>query len=148
MDRFWKSASRPAAILLLALPLTVACRGPRHGKLTEAEVAEHMQDVAEIGLDAVDATDQQVARVNEVLTGLAPDVVKLRAEQRALAAELRGELAKPSIDHARIEALRQRMLALFDRGSQRGSQALLAAAEALTPEQRSELTYKWEKFAD
>jgi periplasmic protein CpxP/Spy len=143
----WKTISRPAAVLLLALPLAIACRGPRHGHMTEAEVAEHLEDVAEIGLDSVDATDQQIARVNEVLRGFAPDVVKLRTEHRALAAELRAELAKSSIDRARVEALRQRALGLFDRATQRTGDALLAAAETLTPEQRAELTYKWEKYA-
>jgi len=144
----WKTISRPTAVLLLALPLAIACRGPHHGRMTEAEVTEHMEDVAEIGLDSVDATDQQIARVNEVLRGFAPDVVKLRAEHRALAAELRAELAKSSIDRARVEALRLRALELFDRATRRTGEALLAAAETLTPEQRAELTYKWEKYAD
>ena len=148
MNRFWKTLPRPAALVLLVLPLTIACRGPHHGKMTEAEVAERMQDVAEIGLDSVDATDQQIARVNDVLKGFAPDIVKLRAEHRALAAELRTELAKSSIDRARVEALRVRALDLFDRATRRSSEALLAAAETLTPEQRGELTYKWEKYAD
>jgi len=148
MIRFWKTLPRPTALILLVLPLTIACRGPHHGKMTEAEVSERMQDVAEIGLDAVDATDQQIGRVNEVLSGFAPDVIKLRAEHRTLAAELRGELAKSSIDRARVEALRQRALDLFDRATRRSSEALLAAAETLTPEQRAELTYKWEKYAD
>ncbi|HWO11040.1 MAG TPA: periplasmic heavy metal sensor [Polyangiaceae bacterium] len=144
----WKTLSRPAAVVLLALPLTLACRGPHHRQLTEAEVAEHMQDVAEIGLDSVDATDQQIARVNEVLRGFAPDVVKLRAEHRALASELRTELAKSTIDRDRVEALRQRALDLFDRATQRARDTLLTAAETLTPEQRAELTYKWQKYAD
>lgn len=148
MNRFWKTLPRPAALLLLVLPLSIACRGPRHGKMTEAEVAERMQDVAEIGLDSVDATDPQIARVNELLSGFAPDIVKLRAEHRALAAELRTELAKSSIDRARVEALRVRALDVFDRATRRGSEALLAVAETLTPEQRGELTYKWEKYAD
>jgi periplasmic protein CpxP/Spy len=148
MDNFWKTISRPTVIALVALPLAVACRGPHHGNMTEGEVAEHMQDVAEIGLDYVDATDQQIARVNQVLSGVAPDVVKLRTEHRALAAELRTELAKSSIDRARVEALRQRALELFDRATRRSSDALLAAAETLTPEQRTELTYKWEKYAN
>ena len=148
MSNLYKTFSRPASILLLALPLSVGCHGPRHGTVTDAEIAERMQDVAEIGLDSVDATDQQVERVNQVLSGLAPDVVKLRAEHRALAAELRAELAKTSIDRARVEALRQRALVLFDRATQRTSEALVATAEVLTPEQRGELTYKWEKFAN
>jgi Spy/CpxP family protein refolding chaperone len=140
---------RPLAPLLLALPLALACHGPRHGmgNLSEAEIADRMEDVAELGLDYVDADDQQIARVNQVLRGFAPELVSLRTEHRALGAELRTELAKDSIDHARVEELRKRATALFERASTRSSEALLAAAEVLTPEQRKELTYKWEKYS-
>jgi Spy/CpxP family protein refolding chaperone len=141
--------SRPSSLIILALPLAVACRGPGHrdANLTEAEIAERMQDVAEFGLDYVDADDAQVDKVNQLLTGVAPDVVRLRGEQRALAAELRAELAKDSIDRARVEALRQRALGLFDRASAKGSETLVAVAEVLTPAQRNELVYKWEKHS-
>jgi Spy/CpxP family protein refolding chaperone len=141
--------SRVSAALLLCLPLALACRGPGHGmaNLSETEIADRMEDVAEMGLDSVDADDQQIARVNQVLRGFAPELVSLRAEHRALAKELRTELAKDTIDRARIEELRKRALALFDRTSTKGSEALVAAADVLTPAQRNELTYKWEKFS-
>jgi Spy/CpxP family protein refolding chaperone len=93
----------------------------------------------------VDADDAQIARVNQVLRGFAPDVVKLRAEHRALTAELRAELSKDTIDRERVEAIRKKALALFDRASLRSSETLVAAAEVLTPAQRNELTYDWEK---
>jgi Spy/CpxP family protein refolding chaperone len=147
MHAIWKNLSRPTALLILALPLAVACRGPRHANMTETEIAEHMQDIAELGLDHVDADEQQIERVNGVLRGLAPTVVRLRTEHRALGAELRAELAKDKVDPARIEALRRRALDLFDRASQEGSKALVASAEVLTPAQRNELTYKWEKYS-
>jgi Spy/CpxP family protein refolding chaperone len=147
MQTFWKNLARPATVLTLALPLAIACRGPGHGmaNLTEAQIAERMEDVAEWGLDSVDADDAQIASVNQVLRGFAPDVVKLRAEHRALSAELRAELSKDTIDRERVEAIRKKALALFDRASLRSSETLVAAAEILTPAQRNELTYKWEK---
>jgi Spy/CpxP family protein refolding chaperone len=136
-----------SAVLGIAVLSAVACHGPRggFGNMTEAEVAERMTDVAEFGLDAVDADDQQVERVNGVLTSAAPDVVRFRTEHKALAAELRAELAKDTVDRDRIEALRKRALDLFDRASQKGSETLVAVADVLTPAQRKELTYKWEK---
>jgi Spy/CpxP family protein refolding chaperone len=139
---------RPIAALLLGLPLALACHGPRHGmaNLSEAELADRLEYVAELGLDDVDADDQQVARVNQVLRGFAPELVSLRTEHRQLGAELRAELAKDSIDHGRVEELRKRAIVLFDRASAKSSEALVAAAEVLTPEQRNELTYRWEKF--
>jgi periplasmic protein CpxP/Spy len=149
MPAIWKNLFRPTSLLIIALPLAIACRGPRHGmaNMTEAELSERMQDVAEIGLDHVDADDQQIERVNGVLSGLAPSLMRLRAEHRSLGAELRAELAKEKVDAARIEVLRKRALDLFDRASQEGQKALIATAEILTPEQRNELTYKWEKYS-
>ncbi|MEY4549701.1 MAG: hypothetical protein RL685_5896 [Pseudomonadota bacterium] len=149
MRTFWNSIARPSALILLTVPLALACGGPRHGmaNLTEGELAERMEDVAEYGLDYVDASEEQVTRVNQVLRATAPDVIQLRTEQRALAAELRKELAKDTIDRARIEALRSRSIALFDRATARASESLIASAEVLTPEQRRKLTGKWEKHA-
>jgi Spy/CpxP family protein refolding chaperone len=141
--------TRPTSLIILALPLAVACRGPGHhaANMTEAEIAERMQDVAEFGLDHVDADDAQVERVNQLIGGFAPDVVRFRGEHRALATELRAELSKDKIDRARIEALRQRALELFDRASAKSSEALVAVAEVLTPAQRNQLVYKWEKHS-
>jgi Spy/CpxP family protein refolding chaperone len=149
MQSIWKNLPRPASLLILALPLAIACRGPHHGmaNMTEAELTERMQDVAELGLDHVDANDQQIERVDAVLAGLSPSLMRLRAEHRALGAELRTELGKETVDATRVEALRKRALDLFDRASQEGQKALIATAEILTPEQRRELTYKWEKYS-
>jgi Spy/CpxP family protein refolding chaperone len=141
--------ARPISLTILALPLAVACHGPgrHHGNMTEAEITERMQDVAEFGLDYVDADDAQVDKVNQLLAGFAPDVVRFRGEHRALAAELRAELSKDTIDRARIEALRKKALELFDRASAKGSVAFVSVAEVLTPAQRNELVYKWEKHS-
>jgi periplasmic protein CpxP/Spy len=149
MRTFWNSIARPSALVLLSVPLALACQGPRHGmgNLTESELAERMEDVAEYGLDYVDASEEQITRVHQVLRSAAPDVIKLRAEQRALAAELRKELSKDIVDRARIEELRTRALDLFDRATARASEGLVASVEVLTPEQRRKLTSKWEKHA-
>jgi Spy/CpxP family protein refolding chaperone len=149
MRTFWNSIARPSALVLLAVPLALACHGPRHGmaNMSESEVAEHMEDVAEYGLDYVDASDEQIARVNQQLRAAAPEVVKLNAERRALAAELRKELAKDKIDRARIEELRGRALDLFDRATTQAGERLVASAEVLTPEQRRKLMSRWEKHS-
>lgn len=83
--------------------------------------------------------------MNGVLRGLAPDLVKLRDEHKALFAELGRELAKAELDRAAIEDLRARSVELFERASLRGTAALVASAEELTPEQRQKLVAKWEK---
>lgn len=149
MSTFWTRIARPSALLLLCAPLALACHGPRHhmANLNESEVAEHMEDIAEHALDYVDASDDQIARVNQRLRAAAPKVVELRKEHRALAAELRKELSKDTIDRARIEELRQRALDLFDRATTHASEQLVASAEVLTPEQRRKLMSRWEKHS-
>jgi len=131
-------------VSLSAMLLVMGC-GRGHGNWTQAEVAERLEDGAEYALDHVDASDTQAEGVNRVLRALAPDIIKLRDEQQALGAELRRELAKETLDRAAIEGIRVRSVALFERASQRGTQALLASAEELTPDQRQQLVAKWEK---
>jgi Spy/CpxP family protein refolding chaperone len=113
--------------------------------MSEAQLVEHFEAVAEHGLDYVDADERQTEQVSQVIAGVVPDLVRFRQEQRGLSARLRAELAKNPVDRARIEALRQEALGLIDRASARGGQALLSAADALTPEQRKKLTERWEK---
>jgi len=134
----------PLLVSLSALLLVIGCGRPR-GSFTEAELAERLEDVAEYALDHVDASEEQTERVNGVLRGLAPDLVKLRDEHKALFAELGRELAKAELDRAAIEDLRARSVELFERASLRGTAALVASAEELTPEQRQKLVAKWEK---
>jgi len=131
---------------LLVLPLAaVACRGHQHGNMTEAELGERMEDVAEYALDHVDASEQQTAQVNAVLRGVAPDLIAFRNEHRGLATKLRAELGKDKLDRAQIELIRQEGLDLADRVSARASQALVDAADKLDGEQRRKLTEKWAK---
>lgn len=133
------------APLVLAPLVLAGCRGHHHGNMTEAELAERMEDVAEYALDHVDATEQQTAQVNAVLRGAAPDLVAFRREHRELSAKLRAELAKDTIDRAQVEVLRQEGLDLADRASARAAQALIDAAEKLNADQRRKLTEKWAK---
>lgn len=134
----------PLLVSLSAVLLVMGC-GHSRGEWTQAEVAERLEDGAEYALDHVDASDEQAQSVNRVLRGLAPDIIQLRDEQKALGAELRRELAKETLDRAAIEGIRVRSVALFERASQRGTQTLLASAGELTPAQRQKLVEKWEK---
>jgi periplasmic protein CpxP/Spy len=134
----------PLLVSLSAVLLVMGC-GRSHGNWTQAEVAERLEDGAEYALDHVDATDEQSDKVNRIMRGLAPEIIQLRDQQRALGAELRRELAKETLDKAAIEGIRVRSMALFERASLRGTQALLASADELTPEQRQKLVERWEK---
>jgi periplasmic protein CpxP/Spy len=147
MSTFKGSGLGGLSLIALATLLSVGCARHRHANLTEAELRERMLDGAEHVLDYVDADEAQTARMNGILSALAPDVMPFKAEKQALAAELRGELAKQTVNPAELERIRQAAVDLFDRASQRGTRALGDAAQVLTPEQRKKLTTKWEKFS-
>jgi protein CpxP len=147
MRTFQGSAVRGFALVALAALLSVGCARHRHANMTEAELSEHMLDGAEHVLDYVDADEAQTARVNAIVTDLAPDVMPFKAEKQALSAELRNELAKQTVNPAELERIRRAAVDLFDRASQRGTRALGDAARVLTPDQRKKLTTKWEKYS-
>lgn len=111
--------------------------GP-HGHGPEA-AREHAELAAEWLLRSVDASDQQQARVREVvgasLAALGPLADQHRAHHQALV-EL---LAQETIDRAALESLRSQELGLAEQASRTLTASIAEIAEALTPAQRAEL---------
>lgn len=114
-----------------------------HADLSDAELKEHIGDGVEHVLGKVDATDQQVANVTDILGAALPDVRAMREERKALMQEFQIALRKERIDPAELEALRQKALALVDRASARGVKAVADVAGQLDANQRAELIAKW-----
>lgn len=136
------------AVAGAAVVLAAACgrgRWHSHHALTDEQMRKKIERGVEWVLDDVDATDEQVAEVTRVLQGAVPEVTALRDERKALVSEFQVALGKQTVDPAELEALRQKALALVDRASARGTQALAEAANKLTPEQRAELVSKWQR---
>jgi Spy/CpxP family protein refolding chaperone len=134
--------------LLLALLLPVAlagCHHGGHGELTEEQLRDRAEDAAEFIAKRADATDEQEQRIEQVLDALIPDLLALRPERQALADELKSALAADPVDPQRIEAVRQKGLALLDRASTRASQALVDSARVLDQKQRARLLEQWQR---
>ncbi|RDW12968.1 hypothetical protein DIE28_10670 [Paracoccus thiocyanatus] len=130
-----------AALLILAALATAAAvradgfRGHGMGGAFRGMMLER-------ALKSVEASDDQRQQIWTILDAA-------RAEIRPMASALddrRGRLADlmaaPELDRAAVEALRQEVMATADAASLRASQALLDAAEVLTPEQRAALVAK------
>jgi protein CpxP len=119
--------------------------GPgRHGLgaqvLRDPEAAkQHVGMALEWALRGVNATEeqkQQARRITDRLVDeLAPEIEKHRAFREAMAREL----ARPEIDRAALERLRQQEIALADAASKQAVAAIADLGDVLTPEQRSEL---------
>lgn len=96
-------------------------------------------------LGIVDASTEQKQKVRAIFEKAANDVYgsrDKRVENRRATAEA---LAAATIDHAKVEQLRQDRMKLADATSKRMTDALVEAAEVLTPAQRADLAARIER---
>ncbi len=90
-------------------------------------------------LDVVNATPEQRAQIKQIMQTARSDMQAQREGGRALREQQMALLAAPTIDARALETLRQQMLARHDTTSKRMSQAMIDAANVLTPPQRKQL---------
>ncbi|MGD9847144.1 MAG: Spy/CpxP family protein refolding chaperone [Variibacter sp.] len=105
----------------------------------------HIERGVDRVLNSVEASSEQRKKVTAVVQKAADDLYALRAQHLDGRKQLREALSAPTIDHARVEELRAAQLKLADTASQRLTEALIAAAEVLTPAQRAELAQQVER---
>jgi Spy/CpxP family protein refolding chaperone len=103
------------------------------------EVRAHLDFFAERMLHRVDASDEQTARVKEILNGSVDELLLIGESHRAQREQLREILSAPEVDREALEALRAAGIELADAASQVLSRSLADTAEVLTPEQRTQL---------
>lgn len=143
-----------AAIVLAAgltgAAVTKAVSGPHlfghgwHGgfmgaPMTAARIEERADKMVRHLAVEIDATAEQQEKLRGVVKSALGEVLPAREQAWAARIKARELLSQPKIDRAEIERLRTEQIALADRVSKRLSQALLDAAETLTPEQRKKL---------
>ncbi len=116
----------------LALAATPAAwnHGPR---------LERVQSFVLRALDSVGATTVQEAKIHDIIAVNLADVERDRSDHDALRTQVLGLLRAPTIDRAAIERLRAERIAKLDAKSKAMVQAVLDAADQLTPEQRGKL---------
>jgi periplasmic protein CpxP/Spy len=93
---------------------------------------------------SVDATTEQRKKITAIAERAADDLFALRDEHIAGRKQIGDALAAPTIDPAKVEALRLSQMKLADTASQRVTAALVEAAEVLTPTQRADLARRME----
>lgn len=109
------------------------------GDWSADEVREHMGFVADHALDRVDATDAQVAAVDQILDEAAPKMAGFHEEAHDLRQRFHKAVLADPTDQASLEDLRKEALDLADRASGAALQDLTRAAAVLTPDQRTKL---------
>ena len=103
--------------------------------------------MAEWILKSVDATEAQQEQVKAILGNSIDTLLPIAQNHRDYREELRAiELAKPTIDRAALESIRESGLGLMDQVSREMIDTVAAVAEVLSPEQRQELLEMAERF--
>ncbi|WP_077035441.1 Spy/CpxP family protein refolding chaperone [Pelomonas sp. KK5] len=138
--RVLKAGAAASLLVLTGLAAHAEAPGMHHGPgmpMPGAHV-EHM-------LDAVDATDQQHAQVKTIMQAAHADLKPSFEALRELHKQTMALYTAASIDANAIEAQRVKEQGLHEQISKRMSQAMIAAANVLTPAQRATLATKMAK---
>jgi periplasmic protein CpxP/Spy len=90
-------------------------------------------------LHSVDATPDQQTKLHAIIEAAVKDLDPIRKDLAGTRAEMTSLLSAPQVDRAAVEKLRGERVAEMDQASKRMTEALLDAADVLTPEQRKKL---------
>ena len=118
-----------------------------HRQLDGEAVMRRAETMTNRVLGHVDGTPEQKAKVAEIAKTAIKDLQPMREAFRGSRDKLANALKAEKVDRAAIEQLRTEQVALGETASRRASQALLDAAEVLTPQQRATLVERWQRRA-
>jgi len=104
-----------------------------------AAAKEHAGMAVEFALRGVNATDEQKQQARRITDRLVDELGPMAEAHRVNREAIAQEFAKPQIDRAAIERLRQQELELADRASKLAVTGVADLADVLTPEQRQDL---------
>jgi Spy/CpxP family protein refolding chaperone len=111
-------------------------QGFMRGPLSPADIEDRLDRGIRHAAIEIDATPEQQEKLRAIAKGAVKDLLPMRERAKAARARVAELLTQPKIDRAAIEAFRAEQLALADAASKRFAQAVVDAAEVLTPEQR------------
>lgn len=99
----------------------------------------HVDFAVDRALRAAQASPQQREQVEAIVDRAFADHAKFREQHRDLHTEAVEVLTAPTVDRARLEALRAKHMAIAEDGSRHLTAVLAEIADVLTPEQRQRL---------
>jgi protein CpxP len=119
--------------------------GPKHVRFDPERMAERVDRRVDRMLSRVEATDEQKGKVSAITKAALTDLANLGVNPWDTRGKFVELLRADTIDPAALEALRAEQVGKLDAASKRAVAALTEAAAVLTPEQRKELTDRWER---
>jgi protein CpxP len=120
-------------------------RGGWHGGFQDADpqtMQRRAEAMVQFWLADVDASEGQRKQISDIVSTAMRELRPLREQHHQARKQAMETLAKPQVDRAALEAIRQKEMQLADQLSRRLTQSIADAAEVLTPEQRAKLAEK------
>ena len=139
-----------AALLAGSLALTAggAAFADNVKTFDPAKFDQHIEKRVDRALTGTDATADQKKKVSTIIEQAFADMKPLhdkRVENRKAMADA---MQAPTIDKAKIEALRQEQMQVSDASSKRFTQALTDAGDVLSAQQRQAFFKKWSERSE
>ncbi len=122
-------------------------RGP-HELFGSKDATRHVDFVVDRIMNEVKADDAQKLKARGIAEAVAGDLKVLATQHRESHREFVAILSEPTLDRAKLEALRSKTAHSVDESSKRITVAMADLAEVLTPAQRLQLVERIEKKHD
>ncbi|HEU0199960.1 MAG TPA: periplasmic heavy metal sensor [Burkholderiaceae bacterium] len=119
--------------------------GSFSGKMDPESMGRRIDAMVQWMLADVDATPEQREKIAGIAKAAASELAPLRTQHRDARRKMIELLAQPTIDRAQFERVRVEQMQLGETVTKRVTQAMLDAAEVLTPDQRAKLAQKWQE---
>jgi periplasmic protein CpxP/Spy len=95
---------------------------------------------------ATDASTEQKQKINAIAQKAADDIFALRQKHLEARKQIIDTLAAPTVDRAKLEALRADQMKLAETATRRVTDAVADIADVLTPAQRADLGQRVERW--
>lgn len=133
-------------LAFLATGVVAGCgRHHHHRAMTPEEFRAKFDKATHRALDKMDATEDQKARIKPIADELATALHGFREEHKAIRSRFAKAFEAEKVDPGEVAKIRADALALADRATGKITEAIVKAADVLTPAQRRKLAERWKK---
>ena len=108
-----------------------------------AKFQQRIEKRVDKALDGTTATQDQKKQITGILQAAFADMKGMHAQRAEIRKSLTEAMSAPTIDTAKVEAIRAQQVKLMDDGSKRFTKALVDAGNVLNADQRKAFFEKW-----
>jgi Spy/CpxP family protein refolding chaperone len=139
---------KTAMAALLAGSLAMTAGGTAFARadgagMDPAKFQQRIEKRVDKALDGTTATADQKKKITEILQAAFGDMKGMHGKRAEVRKALQEAMSAPTIDPAKIEAIRAEQVKMLDDSSKRFTKALIDAGNVLNAEQRQAFFKKW-----